>query len=179
MSTALDEAINIRKLDVVAVEIDDDESNKKKIEGYKRVNGPLEYTEENVKGLNDVFHAAKSMGKQAIKITSLFVEHIISRVKLLTAIVPSGVDLHEMMLSPLLTELTSNFDSYFQDVKDKFQNLGAVEWINANSSISSMQDFANSVKQVDSTIDYKHWSPVVDASALVGAGWYRTSDVRK
>ena len=69
VSAALDEAINIRKLDVVAVEIDDNASNKKKIESYKRVNGPSEYTEGNVKGLNDVFHAAKSMGKQAIKIT--------------------------------------------------------------------------------------------------------------
>ena len=49
MSAALDEAINIRKLDVVAVEIDDNASNKKKIESYKRVNGPDEYKEESVK----------------------------------------------------------------------------------------------------------------------------------
>ena len=163
VSAALEEAINIRKLDVVAVEIDDNASNKKKIESYKRVNGPSEYTEENVKGLNDVFHAAKSMGKQAIKIMSLFVEQIISKVKPLTVIIPLGVDLHEMILSPLLTELTSNFDSYFLDIKEKFQHIGAAEWVAANSSISSMQDFANSVQQVDSTIDYKHWSPIVNA----------------
>lgn len=38
VSTALDEAVNIRELDVVvAVEIDDDASNKKKIESHKRV----------------------------------------------------------------------------------------------------------------------------------------------
>ena len=49
VSAALDEAINIRKLDVVAVEIDDNASNKKKIESYKRVNGPDEYKEESVK----------------------------------------------------------------------------------------------------------------------------------
>ena len=54
---------------MIAVEIDDNASNKKKIESYKRVNGPDEYKEEILKGLNDVFHAAKSMGKQAIKIT--------------------------------------------------------------------------------------------------------------
>ena len=104
------------------------------------------------------------MGKQAIKITSVFVEQIISKIKPLTVIVLPGVlDLHEAILSPLLTELTSNFDSYFLDIKDKFQNHGAVEWINANSSISSMQDFANSVQQVDSIIDYKLWTPIVDA----------------
>ena len=48
-------------------------------------------------------------------------------------------------------------------MKAKFQHLGAVEWVNSNSSISSMQDFAKSVQQVDSTIDYKYWSPIVDA----------------
>jgi hypothetical protein len=48
VSTALDEALNIRKLDVVAVEIDDNASNKKNIESYRRVNGPPEYVEETV-----------------------------------------------------------------------------------------------------------------------------------
>ena len=119
MSAALEEAINIRKLDMVAVE--------------------------------------------AINIMSLFVVQIISKAKPLTVIIPLGVDLHEMILSPLLTELTSNFDSYFLDIKEKFQHIGAAEWVAANSSISSMQDFANSVQQVDSTIDYKHWSPIVNA----------------
>ena len=44
ISTALEEAITIHKLDVVAVEIDDNAANKKKIENYKRVNGPIEFT---------------------------------------------------------------------------------------------------------------------------------------
>ena len=63
VSLALDEAINQRKLDIVAVEIDDNAANKKKIESYKRINGPIEYSQQTGKGLNDVFHAAKSMGR--------------------------------------------------------------------------------------------------------------------
>ena len=60
VSIELNEAINIRKLDIVAVEIDDNSANKKK----------------SVKGLNDVFHSAKSMGRQAIKILTLFAQQI-------------------------------------------------------------------------------------------------------
>ena len=162
VSTALDEAINIRKLDVVAVEIDDNASNKKKIESYKRVNGPPEYVEETVKGLNDVFHAAKSMGRQAIKIVTLFVEQIKSKIKPLIVTLPSDFDLLETILTPLLTGIAANFDSYFIDIKETFVNIGATEWIDANRSISSMQDFAKRIQQVDATIDYKYWTPIVE-----------------
>ena len=161
-SGALDEAINIRKLDVVALEIDGNASNKKKIESYKRVNGPPEYVEETVKGLNDVFHAAKSMGRQAIKIVTLFVEQVKSKIKSLIVTLPPDVDLMETILTPLLPGLAVNFDSYFIDIREKFVNVGATEWIDANRSISSMQDFAKSMKQVDTTIDFQYWTPIVE-----------------
>lgn len=162
VSMALNEAINIRKLDVVAVEIDDNASNKKKIESYKRVNGPEEYKDENVKGLNDVFHAAKSMGRQAIKLTSVFVEQMKSRIKPL-AVLSFERNLDQSLLQPILTSLGSNYLSYFSDIEEKFRYIGAVEWKEANVSPSNMRDLADRLRQVDEKIDYQYWSPVVVA----------------
>ena len=125
------------------------------------MNGPQEYMEENVKGLNDVFHAAKSMGRQAVKIVSLFVEQITSKVKPLTVILPPDVNLQGTLLNSLLTGLAANFNSYSYDIKEKFINIGATEWISANNSISGMQDFAKRMQQVDCTIDFTFWGPLV------------------
>ena len=115
-----------------------------------------------MKGLNDVFHAAKSMGRQAVKIVSLFVEQIISKVKPLTVTLHPDVNLKATLLTSLSIELAANFDSYFLDIKERFSNVGATEWISANSSISGMQDFAKGMQQVDSTVDFVFWSPLVD-----------------
>jgi hypothetical protein len=92
VSMALNEAINIRKLDIVAVEIDDNAANKKKIENLRRTNGPVEFQQETVKGLNDVFHAAKSMGRQAVKLVSLFAQQIQAKVKPLCVAHPTKLE---------------------------------------------------------------------------------------
>ena len=114
-----------------------------------------------MKGFNDVFHAAKSMGRQAVKIVSLFVEQITSKVKPLTVILPPDVNLQGTLLNSLLTGLAANFNSYSYDIKEKFINIGATEWISANNSISGMQDFAKRMQQVDCTIDFTFWGPLV------------------
>ena len=97
-----------------------------------------------------------------MKIISIFVEQIISKVKPLTVTLPPDTNLKATILTSLSTELEANFDSYFLDIKEKFIIVGATEWISANSSISGMQDFAKRMQQVDSTVDFLYWSPLVD-----------------
>jgi streptomycin 6-kinase len=103
VSLALNEAINERKLDVVAVEIDDNAANKKKIEAFQRVNGPDHYREESVKALNDVFHAAKSMGRQALKIASTYVGILEQKLKVALPLIEISdeEDLSETFLDPV------------------------------------------------------------------------------
>jgi hypothetical protein len=129
VSLALNEAINERKLDIVAVEIDDNAFNKKKIESYKRVNGPVEYSQEIVKGLNDVFHAAKCMGRQAIKTVT---EQLESKIKPLTVLDNGNWELDIELLNPLLASLEQNFQSYFDDINETFNSIGENEWVEAN-----------------------------------------------
>ena len=114
---ALDEAINVRKLDVVAVEIDHNASNKK-IENYKRVNGPTEYKEESVEGLNDVFHAAKSMDRQAVKIVATYVQQLESQIKPLIESHSNNWKIEETLLYTISNNLVMNFISYFSDISD-------------------------------------------------------------
>lgn len=132
----------------------------KKIKSYKRVNGPLEYSQQTVKGLNDVFHAAKSMGRQALKITSAFTEELKSKIKPLTASQPADW-MMEDLLQPLLLTSEENFQYYFHDISEKFDSMGAKEWIGANSTKTSMQEFANKLNLVDGTINYEFWVPIV------------------
>lgn len=132
----------------------------KKIESYKRVNGPLEYSQQTVKGLNDVFHAAKSIGRQALKITSTFTEELKSKIKPLTASQPADW-MMEDLLQPLLLTLEENFQYYFHDISEKFDSIGAKEWIGANSTKTSMQEFANKLNLVDGTVNYEFWVPIV------------------
>ena len=162
VSLALDEAINIRKLDIVALEIDDNSANKKKIENFKRINGPILFQQETVKGLNDVFHSAKSMGRQAVKIVTLFAQQIQSKIKPLIAVYPTNWKIVEEFLDPVLNKLEYNFQLYFSDINEKFRSMGAEEWTAASASIESMQEFAKGLNLVDETINYDYWRSVVD-----------------
>ena len=162
VSLALDEAINVRKLDVVAVEIDDNAANKKKIENYKRVNGPTEYREESVKGLNDVFHAAKSMGRQAVKIVATYVQQLESQIKPLIESHSNNWEIEETLLYTISNNLEMNFISYFSDISDKFENLGATEWVEANRLPENMLKLANELNLTDTTINYDYWVPIVN-----------------
>ena len=162
VSIALNEAINERKLDIVAVEIDDNAANKKKIENCKRINGPIEFRQETVKGLNDVFHAAKSMGRQAIKIVSLFTQQLESKIKPLTVSHGSNWDFEGELLIPILSSLESNFQLYFNDINEKFEHIGANEWVQASTSATGMQELAVILKLVDETINHEYWAPIVE-----------------
>jgi hypothetical protein len=100
------------------------------------VNGPDHYREESVKALNDVFHAAKSMGRQALKIASTYVGILEQKLKValpLIEISDEG-DLSETFLDPLLSSLMSNFTRHFNDIADKFDASGASDWVKASSS---------------------------------------------
>ena len=162
VSLALDEAINQRKLDIVVVEIDNNAANKKKVESYKRINGPIEYSQQTVKGLNDVFHAAKSMGRQAFKITSVCIQQLESKIKPLTASQPADWNIEIDLLQPILLTLEENFHYYFHDISEKSESIGAKEWIEADSTKTSMQEFAKKINLVDGTIDYEFWVPIVE-----------------
>ena len=48
---------------------------------HKRVNGPPKFQEEMVQGLNDSVHAAKSMGRQAVKIVAAYVQQLTSKIR--------------------------------------------------------------------------------------------------
>jgi hypothetical protein len=80
------------------------------------VNGVLNRPE---RGKSRIRLHVKSMGRQVIKIVTLFVEQIKSKVKPLIVILPPDVDLLEKVLTPLLTRLSTNSDSYFLDTKQK------------------------------------------------------------
>jgi hypothetical protein len=133
----------------------------KKIESYKRINGPIEYSQESVKGLNDVFHAAKSMGRQAVKIVSIFAQRLESKLKPLIAAQPVDNSIQEDLIKPILQSLEDNFQNYFHDIKEKFDGIGAKEWIEANSTNTSMQEFAKKLNLMDGTINYEFWTPIV------------------
>lgn len=83
----------------------------KKIENYKRVNGPTEYKEESVKGLNDVFHAAKSMGRQAVKIVATYVQQLESQIKPLIESHSNNWKIEETLLYTISNNLEMNFTS--------------------------------------------------------------------
>ena len=165
ISLALNEAINERKLDVVAIEIDDNASNKKKIEAFKRVNGPDHYKEESVKALNDVFHAAKSMGRQAVKFVSTYVSAMDQQLKILLPCIEFSGDgeILEMFLVKIQSYLQRNFVEHFKDISIAFDKSGATDWIETSSSSESMLHFAKEKNLVDDVIDFNFWSPVVDA----------------
>jgi hypothetical protein len=122
----------------------------------------MEFQQETVKGLNDVFHAAKSMSRQAIKIVSLFAQHLVTKMKPLTVRQSSNWKVDSELLLPILFDIESNFKLYFSDINDKFEHIGAKEWIEANSSVRSMQAFANKLNLVDETISHDYWNPVVE-----------------
>lgn len=58
--------------------------------------------------------------------------------------------------------MDSNSITYFSDIIDKFDNLGAKEWIEASSSPENMQKLANDLNLIDTTINYEYWVPVVN-----------------
>ena len=65
------------------------------------------------------------------------------------------------LLQPLLLTLEENFQYYFHDIIEKFDSIGAKEWIEANSTKTSMQEFANNLNLVDGTVNYEFWVPIV------------------
>jgi hypothetical protein len=69
----------------------------------------MEFQQETVKGLNDVFHAAKSMGRQAIKIVSLLAQHLVTKMKPLTVRQSSNWKVDSELLLPILFDIESNF----------------------------------------------------------------------
>lgn len=103
------------------------------------------------------------MGRQEIKIVSLFSQQLETKIKPLTASNPLTWKIDEKFLKPILTDLGVNFRYYFSDIDDKFANIGAKEWKEANSSKTSMQEFATKLNLVDETINCQYWTPVVEA----------------
>jgi hypothetical protein len=73
VTRALEFAIKAKCLDISTVEIDDNSKNALLISSFKRPNGPEGFLDETVKVAIDVFHAAKALGKNAIKISK---EHL-------------------------------------------------------------------------------------------------------
>ena len=66
------------------------------------------------------------------------------------------------LLQQLLLTLEGNFQYYFHDISEKFDSIGAKEWIEANSTKTSMQEFANILNLVDGTLNYEFWVPIVE-----------------
>ena len=129
---------------------------------YKRINGPIEYSQQTVRGLNNVFHAAKSMGRQALKITSAFAQQVESKIKPLTASQPADWKIDSDLLKPIILDLEDNFQYHFHDISEKFESIGAKEWVDGNSTNISMQEFVIKLSLVDGTIDYEFWVPIVE-----------------
>ena len=102
------------------------------------------------------------MGRQAIKIVSLFAQQIIVKTKPLILLQSANWKIDSDLLHPILSDLELNFNSYFSDINTTFANIGANEWLQANTSVQTMQEFAKSLNQVDETINYDYWNPIVE-----------------
>jgi hypothetical protein len=101
------------------------------------------------------------MGRQAVKIVPIFAQQLESKLKPLIAAQPVDNSIQEDLIKPILQSLEDNFQYYFHDIKEKFDGIGAKEWIEANSTNTSMQEFAKKMNLMDGTTNYEFWTPIV------------------
>jgi hypothetical protein len=102
------------------------------------------------------------MGRQAVKIVSLFAQQIQAKVKPLCVAHPTNWNIGDELLNPILNNLGNNFQLYFSDINERFESVGAKEWTEANASLENMQKFAKGLNLVDETLNYDFWVPVVE-----------------
>ena len=147
---ALDFSINVEKIDVCMVEIDDNAKNASTISSYTRVNGPIELQKEPVKAGIDVFHAAKAMGKHVIKVTG---ENVRTLEKFFKPLCKCGFNVADvnMRINEMLLSKTTEF---FEDITSAFTKFGATAWRGASETPASMRASAEANNLVDSTHNF-------------------------
>lgn len=102
------------------------------------------------------------MGRQAIKIVTEFTKQLESKIKPLTVLDNGNWELDIELLNPILASLEQNFQSYFDDINETFNSLGANEWVEANKTNTGMQELAKKLNLIDVTIEYEYWSSIVE-----------------
>jgi hypothetical protein len=159
VAEALDFAINVKKLDVVAVDIDENVKNANLISEYTRSNGPEETKDEPVRAGNDIFHTAKALGKNSLKCVLGFAN---SAVKYFKPFCEKKYDMQNVIES-LLPKLVSKSAEFFKDLHQTFENHGALSWKAASISPASMNAFAVENNLIDKILPRYHWEAVIVA----------------
>lgn len=165
---ALSKAIDEQKLDVSMVEIDDNHQNAGLITACRRVNGPEEMRDEPVKCAIDVFHAVKSLGKNAMKLSA---EHLKKLDVYFKDCCTKEVDA-SAVVDLLDKALVKKADVFFHDILEFFSSCGAEEWRDASNCPVSMNTFAKERKVLDVQYNGTVWDPVITA-------WNSTMKVTK
>ena len=107
----------------------------------------------------DVFHAAKSMGKNAFKISK---DHLLTLEKLLQRICVKNVDV-PLLLNNVTLELRKKSDLFFPDINQIFslKSFGSEIWKLVSTSPGSMRQFAveNGLNEI--TPDGVYWEAFI------------------
>lgn len=112
VSRALEYAVNEKQLDISTVEVDDNSKNALLVSSFKRINGPIGMRDEPIKVAIDVFHAAKSLGRNTLKISK---EHLTILEKTLQPLCNKNIDV-PFLLQDLISKLIQKSEEYFDEI---------------------------------------------------------------
>ena len=159
VTRALEFAIDEAKLDISSVEIDDNAKNALLISSFTRVNGPDETKSEPVRAAIDVFHAAKSLGKNALKISK---DHLIVLEKMLQPMCTKNIDVPQI-LNKITRKIREKSDAYFTEINGTFseKSFGSDIWKFISASPDSMKEFATNNKLMEIASDSIYWETVI------------------
>lgn len=159
VARALEFAIVEAKLDISSVEIDDNAKNALLISSFKRINGPEGIRDEPVKAAIDVFHAAKSMGKNIIKISK---DHLTTLEKIMQPLCTRNIDV-PLLLSKLTTKIRLKSEMFFTEINGIFteKKFGSDTWKEISTTPECLKNFSIMNGFMESAPDNIFWAPVI------------------